>query len=312
MTAARWIAMANVLAVFSRVPAASAAPACKPAAHVTGEPDLVAAIEPLLRERGVEVVDAAAVSGGACERVLAEVIRGGTRVMVWITDAEGRRAQRVAEDTVAAATVIESWTRRDLVDPLLASRGLFERARVDGAPRREAAAPPPLPYMLGAGGDVGRSGDGAVWMAARLQGAGTLGTFSVGGILRYGLDLERGGDTMRLGTTRRVFAVTVTGERPLRRARVALYPGLGAGLTAVTATFAPESELEQASAVHLRGSLGGAYRLANDWLVRLDAAVELAPTAREILGEADGLDHQLAASPKWQTWFGIALMYGGL
>ncbi|MBC7976810.1 MAG: hypothetical protein H7138_17685, partial [Myxococcales bacterium] len=111
MTAVRWIAMASVLALCARAPAASAAPACEPAAYVTGERDLVAAIEPLLRERGVEVVDAAAVSGGACERVQAEVIRGGTRVMVWITDAEGRRAQRIAEDAVAAATVIESWTR---------------------------------------------------------------------------------------------------------------------------------------------------------------------------------------------------------
>lgn len=299
---------------------AAADPPCKPSAHLKGERAVVNAIEPMLRARGIEVVTAAspespAFVAGACRYVSAEVATGGSRIMVWVTDADGRRAQRLTEDAEAAVTVIESWARGDLVDPLLAARatldvGSFDTASSPTVTSSGTTRSRPR-YLVTAGSDLGVSGDGGVWASARAQGCGMIEGFCIGGALRYAIDLERSGDTAELDTGRTALALALIGERPLRRGRFVVSPGLGVGLVSVTATREQEGELEQASAAYMRVTVAGSVGLAHAWAIRADLAAELAPFARTRLGEADGVDRQLAASPKLQTWFGISLAYGG-
>lgn len=315
MLSARWIVLAFVLAAASP----AAADLCKPSTALKGERSVVTAIEPILRSRGVDVIPAAGSEppsfiAGACRHVTAEVTTGGARIMVWVSDAEGRRAERLTEDAEAAATVIESWARGDLVDPLLAARSTIDVGSfgaISSSTTNAVVRTRPR-YLLAAGGDVGLSGDGASWVGARAHGCGMIRAFCIGGTLRYAVDLERSGDTAALGTGRTALALAVTAERPIRRGSFVVSPGIGVGLISVTATRDEEGELEQASAVDASVALAGALELADAWSIRAEIMAELAPFARTRLGEADGIDRQLAASPKIQTWFGISLTYGGL
>lgn len=309
------IAIGLVLVITS---AAAADPPCKPSAQVTGDTAIVSALEVVLRGRGIVVnaatAEQAAFVSSACRRVVADVaIVDGGRLFVSITDPEGRRARRTAEDTEAAATVIESWARGDLVDPLLAARGTIEVERfgatsVDARPTALETRPR---WLVAAGGDVGGSGDGALWVGARVHGCGAIGTFCIGGTVRYAIDTARSGDSEALASGRTALGITVTAERSMRRGRLSISPGVGVGLTSVTATLASEGELEQASAVHARAGIAAAFAIADAWSLRLDLDGELAPFARTRIGEADGIDRQLAASPMLQTWLGIAITYGG-
>jgi hypothetical protein len=312
MTAVRWIVLAGVLASTSAV----AEPPCKPSAQVTGERTVVRAIEEVLRARGIDVQVAAGDDTAfvaACRRVTAEISIGDEgRLVVAVTDADGRRTRRAAEDTEAAATVIESWARADLLDPLFATRGSIEvdSLATRGGPSSTIEAHPR--FLVAGGGDVGISNDGALWAGVRVHACGMVGRYCVGGLLRYATDTERTGDTATLGTKRTALAFTLTGERPIRRGRFSLSPGVGMGLTSVTATRPAEGEYEQASAVHARAGLAAAFAFADAWSLRIDLDGELSPFARTRLGENDGVDRQLAASPKLLTWFGIAVTYGGL
>jgi hypothetical protein len=316
MTSGPWIALVSVLVSTS---AAAADPACKPSARVTGEGVVVRAIEVVLRARGIDVAavstDQPAFVGSPCRGVIADITIGEAgRLVVAVTDEEGRHALRTAEDTEAAATVIESWARRDVVDPLLLARRTFA---VDSSARTSTRASLPASraqprFIVGGGGDVGVSSDGGVWAGGHVRACATLGSFCIGGALRYALDTEQTGDAATLDSKRTALAVTFTGERPIRRGRFSLSPGVGIGLASVTATRPAENEEEQASALHGRVGIAAAFEVTHAWSVRLDLDGEIAPFARQRLGDADGVDRQLAASPTLQTWLGLALTYGGL
>jgi len=323
-----WRALAIVAVVVLWTGAAAADPPCKPSARVTGERSVADAIGAALRERGIEVVAEAAgpdpaFVGAACRRVSAEVATGGHRIMVWITDGEGHRAERLTEDVPAAATVIESWARRDLVDPLLDERSAIPIGTIGAASAASAAnaasaaqldraaAPEPPHYLLAGGVDAGVSGDGGLWTGAHAQACGRIGRICLGGVLRYALDLEQSGDTKLLGTERSALELAATAELPVRRGGFAITPGLGLGLSSVTARNPAEGETEQAAAAFARAQLAAGYALARGWSLRAELSLAVAPLARERLGEADGIDRQLAASPRLQAWLGLGVAYGG-
>jgi hypothetical protein len=317
--------MRRALAIVSLSASVAAAdPPCKPSARVTGERAIVDAIDAELRERGVAVAAEAPVhdpafADAACRPVAAEVATGGHRIMVWIADGEDRRVERLTEDVPAAATLIESWARRDIIDPLFAARGVIpmdgagaaDAARIqrDAAPAAPAAPPPG--YMLAGGADVGVSGDGGLWSGVRAQACGRIGRICLGGVVRYAFDLEQSGDAKALGTTRSALDVTITADLPVHRGAIAIVPGLGLGVSALTATLPVEEEVEQAVAFHARGAIALGYAVSRGWSLRADLALAVAPFARERLGEPDGIDRQLAASPKLQAWLGLGAAYGG-
>ncbi len=302
----------------------TAAAECPPSARVTGEPAVVEAVARLLRERGVVVVDTAAevqaFQPEGCSHVTASVATGGGRIMVWIVDPDGRRAERLTEDTIAAATTIESWARRDLVSPLLASRSMIPIDDVSTPAVTQAAtsSAPGASYTLVVGIDAGVSNDRSVWTAARAQGCIRVGRVCIGGILRYAYDTHQTGATATYDTHRTGIDVSVTVGVPFGVGPLSVMPFAGLGQLGVTATrdldpmeVIPQKETEQTSAIH--GVVGGSAsaRLRGQWSLRADVAGLLAPFARQALGDAAELDI-LPASPKLQFWFGVGLAYGAL
>lgn len=288
---------------------------CPPAAAITGDPDVVRAIETVLQARGVDIgsptTDAA--FAAACPRVAAEVRIAPTGWLeVSVTDGDGRQTRRIAEDIAAAATVIESWARRDLLDPLIAPRGVLAVMSFEAATLASATVPRESrsQFSLSGGAEAGMSNDGALWTGLRVRGCVSVSTICIGGTLQLGIDTQARGASKTLETARTAMALTVTAERPLRHGSVVLSPGIGVGLRSVSATYTPEDEYEQASTIHARGGLAATVVLTRRWALRVDLDAELAPFARERLGENDGVDHQLAASPLVQTWLGLALAYG--
>ncbi len=295
---------------------------CPPTANLSGEPDVVEPVDRLLRERGVVVLE----RGGAdaayirepCRHVEATVVRGGGRIMVWIIDPDGQRVERMTEDPVAAATVIESWARRDFVSPLLAARSTPASGDVS-VDRATASRPDPgPPYTLLVGLDAGVSNDRSMWAAARAQGCVRIGRVCIGGIVRYAYDTAQTGATRRWNTGRTALELSVTAGLPLAWKRVSVMPYLGAGQMAVTATRAldasdpvPAKESEQASATHLVVGSSAQVHVSPRWSVRIDLAALVAPSAHEALGEPTD-DELLPASPRLHAWFGVGLAYGGL
>ena len=99
-----------------------------PCAAVTGDPGLAAQISDLLHARGV----------ASCPDLEARVERLGTAVAVRSDRADGTEP-RVVGDPETAATVIESWARADLADPLLTVR--VASATDDGVGVHDAMGP---------------------------------------------------------------------------------------------------------------------------------------------------------------------------
>ena len=305
-----------IAAVLGGSQAASAGVLCAPTAKVEGEPTLVVAIEPILRERGIVVIAPTTSDAGfttECRHVAAQVASGGGRIMVWLTDPDGRRVERLTEDPAAAATLIESWARRDLVDPLFAARSSIRVGPFEPPPSTpEATTIPRSRFTVLAGADAGVSGDGAVWSGFRAHACAAIGRVCLGGTLRYGIDLEQSGDSAAFDNGRTAFDVTITAELPLRYGRLTIAPGVGVGQTSVTAkrSLVDERELEQASAFHARAAVAAAVRLSGVWSLRIDLSLDVAPLARQRLGEPDGIDRQLAASPLLHGWLGLGIAYG--
>ena len=86
------------------------------------------------------------------------------------------------------------------------------------------------------------------------------------------------------------------------------------GQTSVTAkrSIVDEEELEQAGTFHGRAGVAAGVRLTGPWSLRLDLSLDIAPFARQRLGEPDGVDRQLAASPALHGWLGLGIAYGVL
>lgn len=92
---------------------AAAASPCEPSAALAGDPDLVATVGELLAHHGVGNI------GEGCPRVRARLERrDGSIVVVRIGDPE---EERVVTEPATAATIIESWSRSDFENPLLAT-----------------------------------------------------------------------------------------------------------------------------------------------------------------------------------------------
>ncbi len=295
---------------------AAAAEACAPAAVLVGDDGLVRTIETVLRARGVTVDGDGGATSTTCA-VHAEVTPDvDHHVRVTITDAEGRTIERLTSDAETAATAIESWARRDLTDPLLVGHAAVAAPRAADTIDRAglAAGPRQRRIEIGAAIDTGVSGDGALWGGVRGRACAMVGDACVGALVRYARDTEVAGDSAELDNGRSALDLTVVVELPLDRDRWTVTPSAGLGQTSLTAVrdLVGEQESEQASSWHLYAGLAAGARITSAWTARLDFGVALSPLAHARLGEADGVDRQLAALPHARGWLGLGLQYEGL
>lgn len=334
----RRLATAVLVAFVAAAGPASAEPACIPLAQVSGDPALVAAVTRALYERGLS-------SSGtsACGIVSAEVAPRDERVWIRLTDADGRTVERVADDGEGAATTIESWTRQDVVDPLLAVRETTPvvtpspaRARRPAVRSTEVVSPrAPAGWELSALGVAAFSDDGALWSGARAQFSARVAMLSVGGRVGFALDTGAVGVTAAgctkqgtgdfayrdaapgCDTSRVALDLVLVAAVPFALGRLALAPGLGVGQRTLWASrgFGDVDERQDdASELLLEAHVAASLPLGRAWALRFDLTGSASPTARTRLGATDARTDPefvppLAGTPVAQGSFGIGLVY---
>ena len=289
-------------------------PACLPVARVSGDPVLEHEVVKLLRERGLPVA-----GESPCGTVDVVLIADADRVRLTLRDGQEPPVDRVADDVEAAATVIESWARRDVSAPLLAAREApappVQRADRERPPQVQAAAGAPAApgrrLDLAGALEASLSDDGGLWTGIHAQACLELGPLCLGALVRYAVDTEQSGDSKELATARWMVDMFLRAELPLRWGAFTLSPGLAAGQSAVRAdrdVFANSTE-DQISGFQARADLDVRLALGRPWSLRLDLAVAYTPVTSGRLGH-DGVT--LAGMPETQLSLGVGLAYGGL
>jgi len=301
--AAARIAILLAGAVLSRRTAA-ADPACALAARVTGDPELRAAVVDLLSARGVPVT-----ATGRCGRLDAVVTRDGERVRVAIQLDDGRSVERVADDSAAAATMIESWSRSDVAAPLLAPRR--QELAVEPAPEtvRTPVAFTGWRAVIGAAATATASDDGGLWAGGRIDACVRVGPVCAGAVVGYARDPGWRGDSERFATTREAIDLMAGITAPLELGRVTLWAGGAAGQTSVRVRT--DLDHENLLGLALAGRLAAAYRIAGAWAVRADLGLDYTAFATTRILDDEGTDPPIAGAPRWRTWLGIGLFHGG-
>jgi hypothetical protein len=132
---------------------------CPPAVALTGEPELVSAVRDQLDARGI------AAETPSCPAVRARVERRGPLVVVGIDRSDGPVIERAVSEPATAATVIESWTRRDVAAPLLAARAVPVEIAERAAPAPAAAV---QGIQLFAAEETSLASDRTVWEGMQI------------------------------------------------------------------------------------------------------------------------------------------------
>ncbi len=295
-----------------------AAETCPSEATLDGDRTVVRSVERLLEARGV-TVGAPNDPPNGCEplRIHLAVIGRGIRV-----DRPGGR--RIAEDEAQAATIVESWVRRDLTEPLLAGALPPKRPFVPEAPDRassaELASKPAegRSFALGLGSAAGVANDGSIWGGLDLSGCVRVSLVCVGGRFRYGFDRGAGGDSKDLETDRQIFDLTAFADVSIDRVgpfTFVLGAGLGLGLSYLERTFDGHRITDDTGGLRVRAQLGARLPLSASWALRLDVEIDYSPFAQQRVFEGlteDGPnDIPLAAEPHLIGWLVLALELGG-
>jgi hypothetical protein len=216
-----------------------AADPCAPTAVVTGEPEVVNAVEQRLSERGV-----ATRASADCPFVRAEVAMLGSEVLTSIDDGDGRHSERVMASPQVAATLIESWTRFDLAGDLLGPPEPYD----DGAGESTSDLQPPAPasqvvfedevspdarepreIWLRLAPEATAGSNRSTLFGARASLCGQVGKACVGALVRFGYDPGLTGNSATLQTTRTALDGLLIFDFPLEWSGVALVPGIGVG-----------------------------------------------------------------------------------
>jgi hypothetical protein len=216
---------------------ADPAPACPPAARISGDAELGHAVVLELSILGV----ASREIPPSCPAVEVVVARSGDAVAVSLRDSAGRQAAEVVTDASVAAAWIESWVHPEIRDPLLAARSeprlsaghAAAAAEVTVATRAPAARPSRFAYhgmMLGAAGEMTSADDGTDWRSLSASLCARFGILCAGltarGADNRGLSMD--GGTTEVNRWELSLAATVSATLELGRMR--LIPSAGLGL----------------------------------------------------------------------------------
>lgn len=276
----------------------AAAPACPVGAQLEGEAALTTAIAQALRSRGIATQPPA-----GCTQTFIRITRTPRGLVVSLRQ-ELAATERVVSDPAVAATLIESWVRSDLTDPLLVAPELV-------APPAPPLPPPPPPpdrpprpgrrFTVSLLMEAGIDKDAASWLGGSFYGCAPVGPVCLGAIVRGAANFP----ATSVGThldERTAVDVLASVSWPLRRGRWVVAPGLGLGAGwlrhhARQAETEPEVEDDDDSAVV--DSDGGMraelrllvlLRLRAGWMltgsVALDSAFLDGPTTQLPTGES--------------------------
>lgn len=214
---------------------AGPSPSCPAAVQLEGDPALTAALTPVLRSRGIVTQPPL-----GCPLSFIRVTRSPTGLLVCIHQ-ELAQSERVVSDPAVAATLIESWMRSDLTDPLLAAPDLMTAPPPPPPPPVSPRAAPPR-FTLDLLVESAIDKDGAIWVGGSLHGCAPVGPLCLGAIVRAAAEVP----ASYVGTYRdqRVaLDVLASVLWPLRRGRWVVAPGLGLGAGWLHHQVTPSSEL---------------------------------------------------------------------
>lgn len=192
-------------------------PSCPTAVQIEGEPALTAELTPALRSRGIVTQPPI-----GCPLSFVRVTRSPQGLTVRIHQ-ELAQTERLVSDPSVAATLIESWLRSDLTDPLLSAPELLAVPPPAAAPR--AGSPR---FTIELFFEAGIDKDGASWLGASLHGCAPVGPLCLGALVRSAAEVP----ASYIGTYRdqRVaLDVLASVTWPLRRGRWVVAPELGLG-----------------------------------------------------------------------------------
>jgi hypothetical protein len=170
-----------LLALLTALPAA--ADACPLAVVLDGDAHAIATVGEMLAARGIalEAID--------CEPTRAHLEVRGAQIAIDVVQTDGAHIERIVGDSATAATVIESFARSDVGDPLLASRPVPAPPARAASPEIEVSRtqpPPPSPrgVRLSIVYESSFASDGTRWTGLHIGACIMLGPVCAGALLR--------------------------------------------------------------------------------------------------------------------------------
>lgn len=278
----------------------AAAPVCRPAVLLVGDPVVTATISAALEGHGI-----VAPSEG-CPFSRAEVVQRGDGLVLAIVDYEGRRSQRRVGDATVAVSVIESFamTSGNATWTTTAPPPIARDAEEPSALTLRAE-PTQARGAIGAALESSASTDGSIWFGARARGCVQLGRTCIGGELRIAHDAELRGAGAQTLSTRTAADLLVVLEVPLPLHRMVLAPGIGVGVgwmrvrsdaDAAAFPMGGESLDVDAGGVRANVHVGLSVPLRSGIAVTLGASLDVAPFAHTARYVMDG--GELAGEPR--------------
>jgi hypothetical protein len=273
---------------------------------ISGDAEVVAAIEQLLRERGIAIAD------GECVIVRAHVERRGDAFAIGLDNHERVPIERSVGELATAATVIESFVRDD-GSPLLPVRRAVPRVQIELAPTRpEPPRPPSGPLAMRgvqvfAAAETSLGSDHTNWLGAHVGVCIQLGPICAAARLRSAA-VVAGDGVWRSEMERRSTELLLGLDVPFALGRTTLAPGFAAGMGSMhtrsdDGTTGGETGGLRAD-VHATLSVPVAKRWALDLSVALDLTQETRVESEQAMPLPD--------EPLALLRFGVGVRYGGL
>jgi hypothetical protein len=286
---------------------AGAAP-CPPSAWLTGDPALVADVRAMLDARGI------AVEAAQCPNVLVRLERRDDGVAISI---DGRDPRSVG-DSRTAATVIESWVRTDVGDPLLAPREVASEPLPPAAEVRDSVVRVPSDWR-GVGvfalGESSFGSDRTGWVGADVGACVTLGPMCATARLRFAAVFGGTGVPQPFHNLfdRRSVEVLIGGDVPFAVGKFTISPGFAGGVGSI---YTRRSDKE---GKRMAGEVGGLradahasviYPLTKRFALELAVALELTQSTH--IDVDPTVDFSFPDPPPFLARLGFGLRYGGL
>ena len=300
--------------------------ACTPEVRLGGDEALIAEVSRHLHLAGISTT-----GERRCVTVVIDLQRDAQgAIQLRIADTQGRTTGRRVSGAATAATVIESWARVDLVEPMLdadmtappalaASSLSRDEAVSPLEPPAATAAPGPTSaaspsFAAGMWFGASAANDGSVWADVGLSACIDLKPLCVGAELRGTADLDELGAAAKLGTDRggldgllTAHFIGALGPQPWQ-----VSPGFGVGFGYIAsdvdtddASEASRSDLTLRVATMARVG----FQVSKGFHLAGRLGFEVAPTARTRHDRtAEGV--LIAGVPRWYVRFALSVHYG--
>jgi hypothetical protein len=295
----RWL-VASLTLVSAVLGPARATRACPPSVRLGGDPGLVAELTPILASRGIG-------TSGDCPALPVSLQRRGRTTVVSQGAAE-RLESREVNDVRTAATVIESWVRTDLDEPLLARRRVADAE----SPDELVAAPVPEPpasrrLQVFTLGETSVANDRTAWVGFQMGACAMFGPVCLGGRLRFA-NVAEGPDDWEVLMARKEVDALLDVDAPRRVGHVRLSTGAAFGLGWIGTHEVPEtSDGRRTLGLRLEPHATASYSLSSHFAVESNLSVAVNQTIHTTTTTPE----RLPADPRFVGRIGLGLRFEG-